>query len=151
MFHFGPLFLQMSSSCDSILDHIAGYLKFISKAQSLWFMLIRAMTMAATLPVDSVWSRTTTRCSSPLPALHRIHNWALQSSPWPGESSLAGIDLQLTIALLSSNKRRLTSMHTSLEHGRLAVIEGGSTSCKLAIKMSNRQTELRTRGVLMGN
>jgi hypothetical protein len=29
----------MSSSCESILDHIAGYLKFISKAQSFWFTL----------------------------------------------------------------------------------------------------------------
>ncbi len=39
VFHFGLLFLQMSSSCESILDHIAGYLKFISKAQSFWFTL----------------------------------------------------------------------------------------------------------------
>jgi hypothetical protein len=30
------------------------------------------------------------------------------------------------IALLSSNKRRLTSMHTSMGLGHLAVIEGGS-------------------------
>jgi hypothetical protein len=29
----------MSSSCESILHHIAGYLKFISKAQSFWFTL----------------------------------------------------------------------------------------------------------------
>jgi hypothetical protein len=29
----------MSSSCESILDHIAGYQKFISKAQSFWFTL----------------------------------------------------------------------------------------------------------------
>jgi hypothetical protein len=29
----------MSSSCVSILDYIAGYLKFISSAQSFWFTL----------------------------------------------------------------------------------------------------------------
>ena len=29
----------MSSSCVSILDHIAGYLKFISSTQSFWFTL----------------------------------------------------------------------------------------------------------------
>ncbi len=29
----------MSSSCESILDHIADHLKFISKAQSFWFTL----------------------------------------------------------------------------------------------------------------
>jgi hypothetical protein len=29
----------MSSSCKSIFDHIADYLKFISKAQSFWFTL----------------------------------------------------------------------------------------------------------------
>ncbi len=86
-----------------------------------------------------------------LPALRHKHDWALQSSKRPGESSLAGIDLQLMIALLSSNKRRLTSMHTSMGHGHLAVVEGGSMSCKLAIKMSNRQTELRTRGVVTGD
>jgi hypothetical protein len=91
------------------------------------------------------------RCSSLSPALRHIHDWALQSSKQTGESSLAGIDLQLTIALLSLNKRRLTSMHTSMGHGRLTVIEGGSTSCKLAMKTSNRQTELRTRGVMTGH
>jgi hypothetical protein len=31
----------MSSSCESILDHITDYLKFISKAQSFWFTLNR--------------------------------------------------------------------------------------------------------------
>ena len=39
MFHFSPLFLLMSSSCESILDHIADYLKFISSAQSFWYTL----------------------------------------------------------------------------------------------------------------
>jgi hypothetical protein len=29
----------MSSSCESILDYIADYLKFISNAQSFWFTL----------------------------------------------------------------------------------------------------------------
>jgi hypothetical protein len=29
----------MSSTCESILDHIADYLRFISKAQSFWFTL----------------------------------------------------------------------------------------------------------------
>ncbi len=36
---FSLLFLQMFSSCESILDHIADYLKFISKAQSFLFTL----------------------------------------------------------------------------------------------------------------
>jgi hypothetical protein len=36
---FGPLFLQMSLSSESILDHIADYLKFISSTPSFWFTL----------------------------------------------------------------------------------------------------------------
>jgi hypothetical protein len=39
VFPFGSQILQMSSSSESILDHIADYLKFISSAQSFWFML----------------------------------------------------------------------------------------------------------------
>jgi hypothetical protein len=39
MFHFGPHFLAMSSSSESVLDHIADYLTFISDAQSFWFTL----------------------------------------------------------------------------------------------------------------
>ncbi len=39
VFPFGSQILQMSSSSESILDHIADYLKFISGAQSFWFML----------------------------------------------------------------------------------------------------------------
>ncbi len=33
------LFLQMPLSSESVLDHIAEYLKFISDAQSFWFTL----------------------------------------------------------------------------------------------------------------
>ncbi len=33
------LFLQMPSSSESVLDHIAEYLEFISDAQSFWFTL----------------------------------------------------------------------------------------------------------------
>ncbi len=39
MSHFGLLFLEMSLRCESILDHITNYLKFISEAQSFWFSL----------------------------------------------------------------------------------------------------------------
>jgi hypothetical protein len=39
VFHFSLLFLQMPSSSESILDHIAEYLKFISDAQLFWFTL----------------------------------------------------------------------------------------------------------------
>ncbi len=39
MFHFGLHFLAMSSSSESVLDHIADYPTFISGAQSIWFML----------------------------------------------------------------------------------------------------------------
>jgi hypothetical protein len=54
------------------------------------------------------------RCFLSLPASHCIHDWALLSSPRLRESSLVGVDLQPTIALLSWNKKRLTSMHTSM-------------------------------------
>jgi hypothetical protein len=39
VFLFIPHFLAMSSSSESILDHIADYLTFISGAQSFWFTL----------------------------------------------------------------------------------------------------------------
>ncbi len=47
------------------------------------------------------------RCFLSLPALHRIHDWALLSSPRLGESSLVGIDLQPMIVLLSWNKKKI--------------------------------------------
>jgi len=37
--HFGPLILQMFSSSEALLDHIANFLKFISNTQSFWFTL----------------------------------------------------------------------------------------------------------------
>ena len=43
------------------MDHIADYLQFISTAQSFWFTLNTSMSMAATSPVDSVWTRKTMR------------------------------------------------------------------------------------------
>jgi hypothetical protein len=43
------------------LDHIVDYLQFICNAQLFWFVLNTSMTMAATLSVDSVWTRKTTR------------------------------------------------------------------------------------------
>ncbi len=39
VFPFSSQILQMSSSSDCILDHIADYLKFISGAQSFWYTL----------------------------------------------------------------------------------------------------------------
>jgi hypothetical protein len=39
VFHFGWHILAMSQSSQSILDHIADFLKFISNTQSFWFML----------------------------------------------------------------------------------------------------------------
>ncbi len=54
------------------------------------------------------------RCFLLLPASHCIHDWALLSSPRLGESSSVGIDLQPTIVLMSWNKKRLTSLHTSM-------------------------------------
>ena len=61
MCHFGPLILHMSKRSVVLFDHIADYLQFISNAQSFWFTLNTSMTMASTLPVDSVWTRKTTR------------------------------------------------------------------------------------------
>ena len=37
--HFSLLILHVSSSSEALLDHIADYLQFISKAQLFWFML----------------------------------------------------------------------------------------------------------------
>jgi hypothetical protein len=51
----------MSKRSGVLLDHIADYLQFISNAQSFWFMLNTSMTVATTSPVDSVWTRMTTR------------------------------------------------------------------------------------------
>jgi hypothetical protein len=37
--HFGSQILVMSRSYESVLDNIAKYLRFLSKAQSFWFTL----------------------------------------------------------------------------------------------------------------
>jgi hypothetical protein len=39
VFHFGQHFLAMSFSSESVLDHIAKYLQFISNAQLFWLTL----------------------------------------------------------------------------------------------------------------
>jgi hypothetical protein len=59
--HFSLHILAMTSNSDALLGHIADYLQSISNAQSFWFTLKTSMTMAATLPVDSVWTRKTMR------------------------------------------------------------------------------------------
>ena len=51
----------MTLSSDALLDHITDYVQFISNAQSFWFTLNTSITMAATSPVDSVWTQKTTR------------------------------------------------------------------------------------------
>jgi hypothetical protein len=65
-------------------------------------MLNTSYTIIATLPVGFIWSRTTVRCFLLLRAWHFIHHWGLLSIPQLGESSLVGINLQPTIALLLS-------------------------------------------------
>ena len=37
--HFSSHILEMSSSSEALLDHIANFLKFISNTQSFWFTL----------------------------------------------------------------------------------------------------------------
>jgi len=62
-FIFSLHILAMTSSSDALLDHNADYLQFISNsnAQSFWLTLNTSKTMAATSPVNSVWTRKTTR------------------------------------------------------------------------------------------
>jgi hypothetical protein len=119
VFPFGSQILQMSSCSESILDHIADYLKFISGTQSFWFTLNTSYKHDCHLASRFRLEPIVYEVFSSSPASHCIHNWALLSSPRLGESSLVGIDLQPTIALLSWNKKRLTSMHTSMgqSHG----------------------------------
>jgi len=54
----------MSKKSEFLLDHITDYFQFISNAQLFWFTLNTSMTMTATSPVDSVWTRKTTRLCS---------------------------------------------------------------------------------------
>ncbi len=39
MCHFSPLILHMSKRSEVLFDHKADFLKFISSAQSFWFLL----------------------------------------------------------------------------------------------------------------
>jgi hypothetical protein len=116
----------MSSSCESILDHIAGYLKFISKAQSFWFMLNVSYDYGCHL---ASWFRLEPNDYKVLLvvtglALYTRLGFAIKPTAW--RKFLGGHWFAVDIALLSSNKRRLTLMHTLMGHGRLAAIEGGS-------------------------
>ena len=81
--HFSSLILHMSSRrSETLLDHITDYLQFISNAQSFWFMLNTSMTMAATLPVDSVWTQNTMRLcrlSSRCPGVISSHQLVVES------------------------------------------------------------------------
>lgn len=54
--------------------------------------------MAATLPVNSVWTRKFYWCLLSLPAWRRIHNLASQSSPRLGESFSVAIGLHLQLS-----------------------------------------------------
>jgi hypothetical protein len=119
VFPFGLQILQMSSSSESILDHIADYLKLISSAQSFWFTLNTSYNHDCHLASQFRLKPINFKVFLSSTALHCIRDWALLSSPRLGESSLAGINLQPTIVLLSWNKNRLTLMYTSmgLSHG----------------------------------
>ena len=69
---YGLLILVMSFSSEALLDHVADYLQFIFNAQSFWFTLNTSMTMAATLPAYSVWTRKTTRLCPLLSCCPRV-------------------------------------------------------------------------------
>ncbi len=109
----------MSSSCESILDYIAGYRKFISKAQSFWFTLNTSYDHGC----------------------HLASRFHLESNDYEVLLVIAGLAsyTQLGFAIKPTAWRKflgghrfavddclLTSVHTSMGHGRLAVIEGGS-------------------------
>ena len=127
---------------------------------------IQAMTMAATLPVNSNWIRTTRRCySSSRPgALYPI--WLRDEFDGLEKVLMGVIGLQVTIVKLNLTKRRLTLMHTLMGHRlrrRLTSMhtltghrlcnsnKGGSTLLGLGIKPSDCPTRLRSRWVRMGD
>jgi hypothetical protein len=80
----------MSPRSESILDHIADYLLFLSNAQLFWFMLNTSYDHGCHLRINSVWCQTTMRFFSLLPAYHCTHTLVSQSRSTPqlGGSSL---------------------------------------------------------------
>jgi hypothetical protein len=70
-----------------------------------------AMTMAATLPDDSIWSQTT-EVLLIIAGLASYTRFGFAINPQLGESSSGVIDLQFTTVQLNLTKRRLTLKHT---------------------------------------
>jgi hypothetical protein len=115
--HFSPHILAMTSSSDALLDHIADYLQFISNAQSFRFTLNTSMTMAATSPVNSVWTRKTTR-------LCRL------SSRRPGVLLSCQLVLALPLVVLSLRRPLVVLSHHLVVASPLAVF---SLCCPLVV------------------
>jgi hypothetical protein len=108
----------MTLSSESILDHIADYLTFISNTQSFWFTLNTSYNHGCHLasrfclePNDYKVLLVVTGL-----ALYTQLGFAIKPTAW---RKFLGGHRFVTIALLSWNKKRLTSMHTSmgLRHG----------------------------------
>ncbi len=101
------------------MDHIADYLTFISDAQSFWFTLNTSYDHGCHLA--SRFRFEPSNYEVPLVvaglALYTRLGFAIKPIAW--RKFIGGHDLQPTIALLSWNKKRLTSMHTlmGLSHG----------------------------------
>ena len=112
--HFSLLILAMSHSSDALLDRIADYLRFISNAIFSGFCSIRATTMAATLPVDSVWTQMTMRLCRL--SLHRPLVTSSCQLVVASTASLSLSPLQSLSPLSSSCRRR--PCHRRCRHHR---------------------------------
>jgi hypothetical protein len=151
VFHFGPLFLQMSSSCESILDHIAGYLKFISKAQSFWFTLNTSYNHGCHLasrfhlePNDYEVLLVAAGL-----ALYTWLGFAIKPTAW--RKFLGGHRFAVDDCAIEFEQKKI-DIDAYIDGARPSRSNrGGFYVVRIGNKTSNRQTELRTRGVMTGD
>ena len=116
----------MALSSDALLDHIADYLQFISNAQLFWFTLNTSMTMAATSPVDFIWTRKTTRLCCLLP--HR-----------PGVVLSCQLVVALPLVVLSLRRPLVVLSHQLVVASPLAILSLHrplvNLSCQLVVSL----------------
>ncbi len=133
MFHFGPHFLAVSSSSESVLDNIADYLTFISDAQSFWFTLNTSYNHGCHLASQFCLEPNDYKVLLVVAGLASYTQLGFAIKPTAWRKFLGGHRFAATIVLLSWNKKRLTLMHTLMglsHHWKASNKEGNGNGGK---------------------
>jgi hypothetical protein len=127
----------MSRNYESILDHIAEYLRFLSNTQSFLFILNTSYHCCHLANQFCLGPNEYKVLLIVAGLAFYKTGFGFVIKPMAWKNFFWVIVLQATIVQSNSNKRRLTSMPTLMGHHHLDLKEGSSTSLGLGIPPSN--------------